>query len=127
MADIFTQSNAYQGTAQAGAVPTTEVHQVCANANINASNMFEATFWILRNGVRVDSNLGNASYRLRDKAGALVSGIAQTGIVPDVNGYFHIAAVSAALIYDLTHYVIEIEIPIDGVEYASSIGLVNGE
>lgn len=127
MADIFTASNVYQGTASPGAVDTTEIHQICANANINASNQFEATFWILRNGVRVDSNLDNASYRLRDKAGALVSGIAQTGIVPDVNGYYHIAAVSAALIYDLTHYVLEIEIPIDGVEYASAIGLVNGE
>lgn len=127
MADIFTASNSYQGTASPGAVDPTIIHQVCANANINASNQFEATFWILRNGVRVDSNLGQASYRLRDKAGALVSGVAQVGIVPDVNGYFHIAAVSAALIYDLTHYVLEVEIPIDGVEYASAIGLVNGE
>jgi hypothetical protein len=127
MADIFTASNVYQGTASPGAVQSTEIHQVCANANINASNQLEATFWILRNGVRVDSNLGQASYRLRDKAGNVVSGVSQTGINPDVNGYFHIAAVSAALIYDLTHYVLEIEIPIDGVEYASAIGMVNGE
>lgn len=127
MADIFTRSGAYQGTYQVGTIETAPHIQICATANINASNMFEATFWINSNGDRVDSNLGNASYRIRDKNGALVSGLSEDDIVPDINGYFQITAVSAALIYDLTHYVIEIEISIDGVEHASSIGLVNGE
>lgn len=127
MADIFTQSSAYQGTFVTGTVSTDPHFQICAVANINASNQFECSFWVNENGQRVDSNLGNGSYRIRDKSGALVSGLSQVSVTPDVNGYFHITAVSAALIYDLTHYLLEIEISVDGVEIASSIGLVNGE
>lgn len=127
MADIFTQSSVYQGTFVIGTVTSDPHFQICAVANINASNQFECSFWINRNGARIDSSLGNASYRIRDKSGALVSGMTQASVSPDVNGYFHIAAVSAALIYDLTHYLLEIEIPVDGVEVTGSIGLVNGE
>jgi len=127
MADIFTQSSAYQGTFVSGTVQTDPHFQICAVANISASNMFECSFWINQNGERLDSNLGNASYRIRDNAGALVSGMAQVSVSPDVNGYYHITPVSAALIYDLTHYLMEIEIPVNGVERSSSIGLVNGE
>lgn len=128
MADVFVIGNVYQGTATAGAATPSDPHfQICSIVNINASNNLEATFWINQNGERVDSNLGSASYRIRDKAGAAVSGLTQASIAPDVNGYFHITPVSAALIYDLTHYTMEIEIPVDGVERASSIGLVVGE
>lgn len=127
MADIFTQSSVYQGTFVIGTVTSDPHFQICAVANINASNQFECSFWVNQNGQRIDSNLGSASYRIRDKSGSLVSGMAQASVSPDVNGYYHITAVSAALIYDLTHYLMEIEIPVDGVEIASSIGLVNGE
>ena len=127
MADIFTSSSAYHGTFAVGTVTVDPIYQICAVANINASNQFECSFWINQNGERVDANLGNASYRIRDKAGSLVSGLAQVSVAPDVNGYFHITAVSAALIYDLSHYLLEIEIPVDGIQHASSIGLVNGE
>ncbi|OQB05784.1 MAG: hypothetical protein BWY19_00809 [bacterium ADurb.Bin212] len=126
MADIFSQQ-AYQGTSTPGVVAVQDLFQVCAIANINASNQFECSFWINRNGQRVDSGLGNASYRLRDKAGNLVSGISSNSVAPDVNGYYKITAVSAALIYDLTHYILEIEAPVDDEEIASSIGLVVGE
>lgn len=127
MADIFTQSSVYQGTFLVGTVETAPHFQICAVANINASNQFECSFWVNENGQRVDSNLGNASYRIRDKSGALVSGMSQVSVSPDINGYFHITPVSAVLIYDLTHYLLEIEIPVDGIERGSSIGLVNGE
>lgn len=127
MADIFVQNGAYQGTYIPGSVEVDPQMQICAIANINASNQLEATFWINMNGSRVDSNLGSASYRIRDKDGVSVSGLTESGIAADVNGYYQITPVSAALIYDLTHFVMEIEIPVDGVETASSIGLVIGE
>lgn len=127
MADIFTSSYAYQGTFIVGTVQSDPHFQICAVANINASNQFECSFWINQNGERVDSNLGNASYRVRDKTGTLVSGMSSNSVAPDVNGYFHITPVSAALIYDLAHYILEIEIPVDNIERASSIGLVQGD
>lgn len=126
MADFFTQSVAYQGTFQAGTVETPSHFQICASANINASNQFECSFWILENGERVDADLGLGSYRVRDKAGALVSGLAQSNISPDSNGYFHITPVSAALMYDLNHYLLEIDIPVNNVGRTATIGLANG-
>ena len=60
MADIFTQSNVYQGTFVAGSVQLDPVFQICAVANISASNQLEISFWVNRNGERVDSNLNDA-------------------------------------------------------------------
>lgn len=127
MSDIYTSSNVYQGTFVIGTVEVDPIFQICAVANVDASNMFECTFWINENGNRVDNNLGNASYRVRDKGGALVSGMSSVSVSPDLNGYFKITPVSAAQIYDLNHYILEIEIPVNGQEKSSSIGLVKGD
>lgn len=127
MADIFTQSSVYQGTFVPGTVEFEEHYQVCAVANINAANQFECTFWLNVHGNRADSNLGNATYRVRDKNGNAVSGLTESNIAADVNGYYKITPVSAQLLYDLTHYVLEIELSLDGQPVESSIGLVNGE
>lgn len=126
MADIFSQQ-AYHGTFVAGAITFEEHYQLCVTADINASNMLEATFWVNVNGNRADTNLSTALYRMRDKAGNLVSGLTQSGIVADVNGYFRITAVSAALIYDLSHYLFEVELSIDDQPVTASVGLVIGE
>lgn len=126
MADIFSQQ-AYQGTFTPGTVEVDKVYQICAVANINASNQLEISFWINENGERVDSDLTSGAYVIRDKSGALVSGLSQSGIAADVNGYFHTTAVLAPTIYDLTHYILEISLSLDGVEKTSSIGLVRGE
>ena len=53
--------------------------------------------------------------------------MSETGIAADLSGYFHTTPVLAPLIYDLTHYLLEIEISVDGVNRNSSIGLVRGE
>lgn len=127
MANIYTQSSAYQGTFVAGTIEVDKVYQICAVANINASNQLEISFWINENGERIDSDLNDASYFIRDKDGDLVSGMTETGLSADVNGYYHTAPVLAPLIYDLTHYILEISIDVDGVERTGSIGLVRGE
>lgn len=127
MPNILTPSSVYQGTYQIQTVQAESHFQICAVADINASNQLECTIWLTKDGQRVDSNLGTLSYRLRDKAGNLVSGISQTGVAPDLNGYYHTTAVDAALIYDLNHYVLEIEVPYNNNEKSGSIGLVRGE
>ena len=126
MANIYSQQ-AYQGTFVAGTVTVDPVFQICAVANINASNQLEISFWVNQNGERVDNNLDNGAYRIRDKTGALVSGLTQSNIAADVNGYYHTTAVAAPLIYDLTHYILEIDLGVDGVSKTASIGLVRGE
>lgn len=127
MADIFTSSSAYQGTFVPGTVEVDPVFQICASGTINASNQWVATIWIHRNGERVDSNLGTAAYRFRDGTGTLVSGLSQSGIAADSNGYFHITAASAANIFDLSHYVAEIDISVDGELKTGSIPVIMGD
>lgn len=127
MANILTASGVYQGTFTIGTVEVDPIYQICAVANINASNQLEISFWINRNGERVDSGLDSGAYVIKDKAGSLVSGMSQSGILADMSGYFHTTPVVAPLIYDLTHYLLEIEISVDGVNRSSSIGLVRGE
>jgi hypothetical protein len=122
MADIFTASSAYQGTFVVGTVETDPVYSICGAADINASNQLECSFWIKKNGELIDSDLGTASYLLRDKNGTAVSGLTQTGMTADANGYYHSTAVSAALIYDLTHFVIEVVISVDGEARKSALG-----
>lgn len=126
MADIYSQQ-AYQGTFIPGSQVFEEHYQLCAVASINASNMLEATFWVNLNGNRADQNLSTATYRIRDKSGTLVSGLTQSGVTADVNGYFKITPVSAALLYDLTHFVFEVEMSVDNQPLEASIGLVIGE
>lgn len=127
MADIFTSSSAYQGTFVVGSFTSDPHFQICAIANITASQHLKISFWINQNGLRLDANLGNADYRIRDSSGALISGLAQVGVAPDVNGYFHPTPVAAASIYDLEHYILEVDIPVEGISKSSSIGLVRGE
>lgn len=126
MADIFSQQ-AYHGTFTPGTTEFEEHYQLCMVANINASNMLEATFWVNVHGNKADTNLSSALYRIRDKNGTLVSGLTESGIVPDVNGYFQITPISAALIYDLSHYVFEVELSVDDQPVEASVGLVIGE
>lgn len=126
MADIFSQQ-AYHGTFVPGTIEVEDHYQLCATADINASNMLEVTFWVNAQGNRIDSDLSTALYRVRDKLGNLVSGLSQSGIVADANGYFRITPVSAALIYDLTHYLFEVEVSVNDLPLQASIGLVIGE
>lgn len=124
MADILISSTAYQGTFQTGTVETDPVYQICCSGTINASNQWVGTIWVHKNGDRVDSNLGDAAYRFRNADGSLVSGMSETGITPDVNGYFEIAPVSAALIYDLTSYLLEVDVSVDDVSLTATIPVV---
>lgn len=126
MADIYSQQ-AYQGTFVPGTTEFEEHFQLCATADINASNLLEVTFWVNVQGNRADSDLSTAVYRVRDKLGNLVSGLTQSGIVADANGYFRITPVSAALIYDLSHYLFEVELSIADQPVQASVGLVIGE
>lgn len=126
MPDFFTTSG-YQGTFTPGTVEVDPVYQICSVGSLNASVLLKMTFWVNKNGQRVDTDLGEASYVIRDRNGDLVSGMAESSILPDSNGYYLTSEMNAALIYDLTHYVVEIEIDVDGTPVTGSIGMaLNG-
>jgi len=91
--------------------------------SINASNQLEATFWATKNNqLQSGAVLGTASYTIYDKNGAPVSGLSQTGITADSNGYFHITPVSATLLTDLTHYTAKVTINVAGYPRISTRG-----
>ena len=95
--------------------------------SINASNQLQGTLWCVRDGVLLpNSLLGTASYTIYDKDGATI-GIAESGISPDVNGYFKISPVSAAAILDLTHYVVKLTISAAGTSRVGTVGITLGE
>lgn len=91
------------------------VYSCKATFSINASNQLQATLWATLNEELVDpATLGTGAYQIFDRLGNPVSGLSQTGIVADSNGYFNITPVSAALLSDLTHYVAKITLNVAG-------------
>jgi hypothetical protein len=94
--------------------------------SINAANELQGSIWIVKDNLKLTQNLGTASFIVRNKSGGL-AGISQTGIVADVNGYFHTTAVLATAIVDYNHYTVDITITADGVARNGVVGLVIGE
>lgn len=95
--------------------PGTTTYTCRSTFSINALNQLEATFWTTVNDqLTAPALLGTASYQVYDKSGVAVAGLTQSSIVADVNGFFHITPVSAALLTDLTHYTAKITIEIAG-------------
>lgn len=97
--------------------PGTTTYNCRSTFSINASNQLQGTFWSTINDQLTDpALLGNASYQIYDKLGNTVAGLNETGITPDINGFYHITPVSAALLTDLTHYTAKITINIGGAD-----------
>lgn len=94
--------------------------------SINASNQLRGTFWIVKDGQQMTSNLGTMSFVIRDQDGVTV-GITESGLVADVNGFFYMSAVLADAIQDLTHYTIEITVTADSQVRKGVIALTLGE
>lgn len=91
--------------------------------SINGANQLQATFWAVRSEQQAPASiLGTASYTVYDSAGVAVSGLTQTGITADGNGYYHITPVSAALLTDLTHYKVKVTMELQGQERTSTHG-----
>lgn len=85
-------------------------------SGLDDSNQFVASFWASANEqIVAGARLGTASYQVYDRTGAAVVGMAEAGIVPDVNGLFKAAPVTSLLQTDLTFYTVKVSIEVDGV------------
>ena len=127
MADFLIENN-FLITMQASGIPAAAdpIYEPRAVFSINASNQLQGTFWITKNGTVMKSDLGTASYAIRDKDRALI-GISETGLTPDINGLYEITPVSASLILDLTHYTVDLEISADSDDRDGVVGITTGE
>lgn len=128
MADFLIENNFLMATATSGAAQDADpIYEPRAVFSINASNELQGTFWITKNGTLMKNNLGTASYTVRDKTGAAVSGLTQSNIAADLNGLFEITPVAATLILDLTHYTVDITISADDTARDGVVGITVGE
>jgi hypothetical protein len=127
MANFLVNNNFYQGTAVIGSTIISEpVYECRAVFSISASNQLEGSFWVVKNGQHLNSNLGTAEYLIRDALGATV-GIVESGIVADANGLYRATPVGAEAIRDLTHYTVELKISAEGEERTGIVGITLGE
>jgi hypothetical protein len=95
--------------------------------SISSSNELQGTLWCTKDSEMMsDGVLGAASYTIYDKNGNSI-GITESGILPDVNGYYHISPVNASSILDLTHYVVKITIMASGEPRVGTVGITLGE
>lgn len=98
-----------------------EVFNVKAVFSINALNQLQGSFWATKNNELLSGvTLGVASYQVYDKNGNPVSGLLESGITADSNGYFHISPIAATLLTDLTHYLVKITISVAGQDRVST-------
>jgi len=58
--------------------------------------------------------MGTASYQVYDKTGAAVIGMTESGIVADSNGQYKITPVASIMSTSLDHYMVKINITVDG-------------
>lgn len=99
------------------------IYEARAVFSINAANQLQGTIWGTKDGVHFLSPLGPASYLVRDKDGNLVSGLSETGLIADANGLYAITPVSASSLNDLTHYVVELVVTMDGSTKKGVVGI----
>jgi hypothetical protein len=127
MPTFFVENNIIQGTASPDTpIISDPVFEPIGSFAINASNQIIGKLWITKNGQKMYTNLGTASYQFIDSLGNPVSGVTQSGIVADVNGDFIITPVSAGNILDLSHYTVKVDISAESLLRRGQMGVPVG-
>lgn len=99
---------------------TAEVYEPKMGASIEGGLLY-LTFTMHVNGQHVKTLLGDAEYRVFNRAGALVSGLSQTGISANAEGIFVASPISATSLLDLNHYEFEVTINYQGIDRVAMI------
>jgi hypothetical protein len=95
--------------------------------NVDTNNNLIGTFWVTDSDGTITNplRLGNGSYQIYDKAGVVVSGMSQSGIVPDAEGFYKINPVASVLDLDNNFYAAKVTIPVDDVPVSYNLPIVN--
>ena len=97
-----------------GVLTSIDVYETRGAFSLAPEGFFQGTMWLLKNSeLATGVTLGTAAYVVYDKTGTAVPGMAQSGIVADVNGQFKITPVLSSLEEVLDHYVIKVSITMD--------------
>ena len=99
-----------------------EVHGVFS---IDSQNRFVGSLWGTKNAeLATGSKLGQAKYTVYRKDGTAVVGMSQNNISADSNGLFVITPITSLLNDTLDHYIVQVQIVIDGALRTSNISIV---
>jgi hypothetical protein len=127
MPNFLVHNNVKQKTANpATPIVTAPNYEPRALFSISASNQLQGTLWIVKNGIHLTTDLGPASFLIRDQDGNTI-GITESGIVADANGLYIITPVLADAIQDLTHYTVELTITAESQLRKGVVGITLGE
>jgi hypothetical protein len=128
MASNFLVANnfLYEPAGAVAPIITAPVYEARAVFSINASNQLQGTFWVVKNGQQLTSNLDSLEFTIKDQSGTAV-GISQTGLTANASGLYLMTPVSAANILDLTHYTVEITAVADFTSIKGVVAITLGE
>ena len=110
-----------------GVSVSAEVYLVDGGFVVNANNQLQGTMYALKNSTLATSSnavMGTASYQVYDKLGVAVPGMGASGIVADVNGQYKITPVNSTLSESLEHYMIQVNINVDGAVRTNYVPLI---
>jgi len=99
-----------------------EVYEIDGVSSLDPSNDLIGSFWVTENQNIITTNLGTGSYQVYTSNGVLVPGLAETGITPDVNGFYVVTPISLPSYVDTTQsYIIQVSLTVHGVERTHNI------
>lgn len=108
-----------------GVLTSIDVYETRGAFTVGPEGYFQGTMWLLKNSeLAIGGTLGTAAYTVYDKTGTAVPGMAQSGIVADINGQFKITAVPSSLDEVLNHYMVKVSITMDSEVREGYIPLV---
>lgn len=79
-----------------------EVYSLDGTSDTDANDNLVGSFWISDNERILTTGLGTGSYQVYTAEGILIPGLAETGIIPDVNGFFVITPLPGSSMLDGT-------------------------
>jgi hypothetical protein len=92
------------------------IYSLDGACSIDNLNNLVGSFWAINNEQIVTANLGTGSYQAYLPDGTLIPGLSESGITPDVNGFFAITPFALPPTIDTTlDYIVKISIDVNGV------------
>lgn len=97
-----------------GVIDGASYYEAHGTFSLSPAYFLQGTLWGTLQEVQKTTGLGTASYTVYNKSGVAVSGLTQSGIVADGNGFFIITAVDAnGKLVAGEHYTVKISIVMD--------------
>ena len=119
--DYLISNNVYIPIFQAVVLPG-NIYKIIGSFAISANNQLIGAIWITKNGQKILTGLGSASFEFFDQLG-VSTGISQSGITANANSDFIINPQSSTAILDLSHYTVKLQVFADNLIREGQVGV----